>query len=115
MHRARGVGQNVQSARARMVAKVACQPSSVSYRMTSLINRRALGLLSLMSLALLSGCNMVVMNASGDIARQQGKLVVASTLLMLLIIVPVNILTLLFAWRYRQSNRSAKYEPDWDH
>ena len=83
--------------------------------MTSSINRRALGLLPLMSLALLSGCNMVVMNASGDIARQQGQLVVASTLLMLLIIVPVIILTLLFAWRYRQSNRTAKYEPDWDH
>jgi cytochrome o ubiquinol oxidase subunit 2 len=79
------------------------------------MNRRALGLLSLMSLALLSGCNMVVMNASGDIARQQGRLVVVSTLLMLLIIVPVIVLTLLFAWRYRQNNRTAKYEPDWDH
>jgi cytochrome o ubiquinol oxidase subunit 2 len=80
--------------------------------MTSTITRRALGLLPI---ALLSGCNMVVMNASGDIARQQGQLVVVSTLLMLLIIVPVIILTLLFAWRYRQSNRTAKYEPDWDH
>ena len=58
---------------------------------------------------------MVVMNASGDVARQQGQLVVTSTLLMLLIIVPVILLTLLFAWRYRQNNRTAKYEPDWDH
>ena len=49
--------------------------------MTSTLTRRALGLLPL---ALLSGCNMVVMNASGDIARQQGQLVVVSTLLMLL-------------------------------
>ena len=64
-----------------MLATVACQPSSVSYRMTSSITRRAL---VLMPLALLSGCNMVVMNASGDIARQQGQLVVVSTLLMLL-------------------------------
>jgi len=80
--------------------------------MTSTLTRRALGLVPL---ALLSGCNMVVMNASGDIARQQGQLVVASTLLMLLIIVPVILLTLLFAWRYRQNNRKAKYEPDWDH
>jgi cytochrome o ubiquinol oxidase subunit 2 len=34
---------------------------------------------------------------------------------MLLIIVPVMILIVLFAWRYRQSNTTAKYEPDWDH
>lgn len=58
---------------------------------------------------------MVVMNPSGDIAKQQGQLVVASTLLMLLIIVPVIVLTLLFAWRYRKSNTKARYEPDWDH
>ena len=34
---------------------------------------------------------------------------------MLLIIVPVIALTVLFAWRYRQSNKEARYEPDWDH
>ena len=34
---------------------------------------------------------------------------------MLLIIVPVMALTVLFAWRYRQSNTAAPYEPDWDH
>ena len=58
---------------------------------------------------------MVVMNPSGDIAKQQAQLVVASTLLMLLIIVPVIVLTLLFAWRYRKNNTKARYEPDWDH
>lgn len=55
------------------------------------------------------------MNPSGDIAAQQGNLVVVSTLLMLLIIVPVIVLTILFAWRYRQNNTAAKYTPDWDH
>lgn len=34
---------------------------------------------------------------------------------MLLIVVPVIALTLLFAWRYRQSNTAAVYAPDWDH
>jgi len=34
---------------------------------------------------------------------------------MLLIIVPVIVLTLLFAWRYRKNNTAARYEPDWDH
>ncbi|HJV01734.1 ubiquinol oxidase subunit II [Duganella sp. FT3S] len=74
--------------------------------------RRGLMLLPLLALA---GCNTVVLNPSGDIAAQQGHLVVVATLLMLLIIVPVIALTLLFAWRYRQSNTQAKYDPDWDH
>ena len=65
--------------------------------------------------ALLSGCNTVVMSPSGDIAAQQADLIVWSTILMLLIIVPVIVLTLWFAWRYRSSNRSATYMPEWDH
>jgi cytochrome o ubiquinol oxidase subunit 2 len=76
------------------------------------IVRRGLFLAPLLWLA---GCNTVVLNPSGDIAAQQAHLVVVSTLLMLLIIVPVMILICLFAWRYRKSNTSAKYEPDWDH
>ncbi len=80
--------------------------------MNSRLARRGLLLLSA---ALMAGCNTVVMNPSGDIAAQQSKLIVISTVLMLLIIVPVILLTLLFAWRYRQSNTSAKYDPEWDH
>lgn len=69
----------------------------------------------LLPVALLAGCETVVMNPSGDIAAQQSRLIFISTLLMLLIIVPVIALTVLFAWRYRKSNTAAKYEPDWDH
>jgi cytochrome o ubiquinol oxidase subunit 2 len=55
------------------------------------------------------------MNPAGDVASQQAHLVTISTLLMLLIIVPVIALTVLFAWRYRKGNTQAKYTPDWDH
>jgi len=65
--------------------------------------------------AFLAGCNTVVLNPSGDIAAQQGRLVVIATYLMLLIVVPVIILALLFAWRYRASNTKATYKPEWDH
>ncbi|AGH49546.1 cytochrome o ubiquinol oxidase subunit II [Sphingomonas sp. MM-1] len=65
--------------------------------------------------ALLGGCNAVVLDPAGDVAKQQANLVVISTVLMLLIIVPVMALTVLFAWRYRQSNKEARYEPEWDH
>lgn len=64
---------------------------------------------------LLSGCDMVVLAPAGDVAAQQRDLLVVSTLLMLIIIVPVMALTVFFAWRYRHSNASATYAPDWDH
>ncbi|RZT10351.1 cytochrome bo3 quinol oxidase subunit 2 [Duganella sp. CF402] len=76
------------------------------------IVRRGLLLAPLMWLA---GCDTVVLNPSGDIAAQQAHLVVVSTLLMLLIIVPVMFLICWFAWRYRKSNTAAEYKPDWDH
>ncbi|WP_426196408.1 ubiquinol oxidase subunit II [Massilia sp. DWR3-1-1] len=74
--------------------------------------RRALLLLPL---SLLSACNTIVMNPAGDIANQQADLIVVSTLLMSLIIVPVIALIIIFAWRYRRSNTSAPYKPEWDH
>jgi cytochrome o ubiquinol oxidase subunit 2 len=64
---------------------------------------------------MLGGCGTVLLNPSGDIADQQGKLIVVSTVLMLLIIVPVMALTVFFAWKYRASNRDAEYSPEWDH
>ena len=85
---------------------------NVHYRMIPPIVRRGLLLAPLLWLA---GCDTVVLNPSGDIAAQQAHLVVVSTLLMLLIIVPVMFLICLFAWRYRKSNTAAEYKPDWDH
>lgn len=73
------------------------------------------GLLCAPTLALLSGCNAVLLSPSGDVAVQQRDLIIWSTVLMLIIIVPVIVLTLLFAWRYRASNRDAAYDPEWDH
>ncbi|WP_295857736.1 ubiquinol oxidase subunit II [uncultured Xylophilus sp.] len=67
------------------------------------------------AVAVLAGCSAVTMSPSGDVAAQQRDLIVASTVLMLLIIVPVIALTLFFAWKYRQANKEATYEPDWDH
>jgi cytochrome o ubiquinol oxidase subunit 2 len=79
-------------------------------------NVRVLRILALLPLAAaLSGCDFVVLAPAGDVAVQQRDLVIISTVLMLLIVVPVMALTALFAWRYRQSNVSARYEPDWDH
>jgi cytochrome o ubiquinol oxidase subunit 2 len=64
---------------------------------------------------LLTGCKLVTMDPSGDVAVQQRNLIIASTALMLLVIVPVIALTFIFAWRYRASNPDATYDPDWHH
>lgn len=64
----------------------------------------------------LAGCSKaVVLNPAGDVAAQQGQLVITATLLMLVIIVPVIALTLFFAWKYRQGNTEAEYDPEWHH
>lgn len=73
------------------------------------------GLLVLPAAVLLSGCGTVLMSPSGDLAMRQRDIIIVSTCLMLVIIVPVIFLTLLFAWRYRASNTQAQYSPEWDH
>ncbi|RZT36653.1 ubiquinol oxidase subunit II [Cupriavidus agavae] len=64
----------------------------------------------------LAGCsNAVLLSPSGDLAVRNRDLIIIATLLMLLIIVPVIAMTLLFAWKYRESNKDAPYNPEWDH
>jgi cytochrome o ubiquinol oxidase subunit 2 len=75
--------------------------------------RRFLSLVPLA--ALLSACNGAVLDPAGDIALQQRDIIYISTALMLLIIVPVMALIVVFAWRYRESNKDATYDPDFDH
>lgn len=65
--------------------------------------------------ALLGGCDMVVMNPAGDIAVQQRDLILFSTGVMMLIIVPVMVLTVLFARKYRRGNANKTYDPKFDH
>ena len=81
----------------------------------SLVRRSLCGLALLALSELLAGCKMIVMNPAGDVAVQQRNLIVASTVLMLLVVVPVIALTFLFAWRYRASNTEATYDPDFHH
>lgn len=72
-------------------------------------------MMTVLSMALLSGCDLVLLDPSGDVARQQSNLLIATTLIMLIIVIPVIGLTLYFAWKYRESNTEAVYTPEWDH
>jgi len=64
---------------------------------------------------LVGGCNLVLLDPAGDVARQQSDLMIASVILMSLIIIPVLIAIGVIAWRYRASNTDAAYDPEWDH
>ena len=59
-------------------------------------------------------CDRAVLNPAGDVARQQRNIIYISTGLMLLIIIPVLILIVLFAWRYRKGG-GGTYDPGFDH
>jgi cytochrome o ubiquinol oxidase subunit II len=58
---------------------------------------------------------IAVLNPKGMIALKERNLIIISTLLMLIVVIPVFIMITAFAWRYRASNKKARYEPDWDY
>ena len=79
------------------------------------IFQRLICLAGLSPLALLSGCNMVVMNPTGDVALQERNLILLSLATMLIVVVPVMILTVVFAMRYRKGRRPESYDPSFTH
>jgi cytochrome o ubiquinol oxidase subunit II len=62
---------------------------------------------------ILYGRNIAVLSPKGRIAQEQFDLIVLTTLLSLIIIVPVFGLTFFIAWKYREGNKKAKYQPEW--
>jgi len=68
-----------------------------------------------LGLLMLAGCNMGVLDPKGAIGAAEKSIILTATWLMLLVVVPVIIMTLAFAWKYRESNKEARYEPDWSH
>jgi len=71
--------------------------------------------LALCPALLLSGCNLDVLNPKGSVGLAEKSLILDSTFAMLVVVIPVIALTLLFAWRYRVSNKAAAYLPKWAH
>jgi cytochrome o ubiquinol oxidase subunit 2 len=83
--------------------------------MTQAPHKRLAGAMMLFATALLSGCNMAILDPKGQVGIDEKNLIVVSTLLMLIVVVPVIFLTLYFAWKYRASNTEATYTPNWSY
>jgi len=76
---------------------------------------RFFGFLALLSMLLLSGCGMTLLEPKGQIGLDERNLIITATLLMLVVVIPVILMTIGFAWKYRASNTKAVYKPDWAH
>ena len=76
---------------------------------------RLFGILPFLGMLLLSGCNWTLLDPKGQVGIEQKNLILIATGLMLLVVIPVIIMTLAFAWKYRASNKAATYTPDWSH
>jgi cytochrome o ubiquinol oxidase subunit 2 len=86
----------------------------------SKIYKLAFFIVSLLALFLVVGwfvhnSDIAVLNPKGAIAQRELDLIIQATLLMLIVVIPVFILMIAIACRYRASNSKAKYAPDWDH
>jgi len=83
--------------------------------------RRLVAVLSLIAMTVITGCSdkVIVLNPKGEIGKQQLDLIIITTLLCAVIIVPVLIITFVIVWRYRHkpdnAASKAKYDPEWDH
>jgi cytochrome o ubiquinol oxidase subunit II len=76
---------------------------------------RALRPVLALPLLLLAGCQWAILDPKGQIGQDQKTLLITSVVLMLLVVIPVIVMTLVFAWKYRASNTKARYEPEWAH
>lgn len=56
-----------------------------------------------------------VLSPKGMIGMKERDLIIIASGLMLLVGIPVVIATFIFAWKYRASNKKAKYDPNWDY
>jgi cytochrome o ubiquinol oxidase subunit 2 len=56
-----------------------------------------------------------VLDPQGPVATAERLILLNATAIMLVVVVPVIVLTLAFAWWYRASNTRAAYAPDWSY
>lgn len=72
----------------------------------------------LVALAALGGCNysnFSLLDPKGPIGADERSLILIALALMMIVVIPVFVMTIYFAWRYRASNERATYAPKWSH
>ncbi len=67
------------------------------------------------ALPLLTACNEGVLAPRGPIGKAEAVILYDATGIMLAVIIPVILLTLVFAWWFRAGNTRARYLPNWSY
>jgi cytochrome o ubiquinol oxidase subunit 2 len=81
---------------------------------TGLSRSRIFGALA--AACLLASCRGAgVLDPQGPVASAERLILLNATAIMLVVVVPVIVLTIAFAWWYRASNARAAYRPDWSY
>ncbi|CAM3629266.1 Cytochrome bo(3) ubiquinol oxidase subunit 2 precursor [Vibrio aerogenes CECT 7868] len=80
-------------------------------RYKSIIQRTGLLLVTLM----LSGCKFALLDPKGEVGVQVKELIITALLLMLIVVIPVILMTIYFAYKYRAGNTDEEYAPEWSH
>jgi cytochrome o ubiquinol oxidase subunit 2 len=77
---------------------------------------RRLRAISITSAAMLmTSCNEGVLDPHGPVGEAERVILYDATAIMLAVVIPVIVLTLVFAWWFRAKNRRARYRPDWEY
>ncbi|BDH46823.1 ubiquinol oxidase subunit 2 [Salmonella enterica subsp. enterica serovar Choleraesuis] len=65
--------------------------------------------------ALLSGCDSALLDPKGQIGLEQRSLILTAFGLMMIVVIPAILMAIGFAFKYRATNKDAKYSPNWSH
>jgi cytochrome o ubiquinol oxidase subunit 2 len=91
----------------RMSPEVTPAPSAFAMRL------RAISMTS--AAMLLASCSEGVLDPRGPVGKAERVILYDSTAIMLAVVIPVIVLTLVFAWWFRARNSQARYRPDWEY
>jgi cytochrome o ubiquinol oxidase subunit II len=96
----------------------AASPGRMSPEVTRTPSASAMWLraISMTSTALMmASCNEGVLDPHGPVGKAERVILYDATAIMLAVIIPVIVLTLVFAWWFRARNERARYRPDWEY
>jgi cytochrome o ubiquinol oxidase subunit II len=96
----------------------AASPNRMSPQATPTPSASAMWLRAISTTAaamLLASCHEGVLDPHGPVGKAERVILFDSTAIMLAVVIPVIVLTLVFAWWFRARNSQARYRPDWEY
>src|ERR1700676_5678226 len=91
----------------RMSPKVTKTPSATAIWLRAIVMTGAA--------MLLASCHQGVLDPHGPVGNAERVILYNATTIMLAVVIPVILLTLVFAWWFRARNSQAQYRPNWEY